>query len=178
MKIGLVSDTHVPSQLAGLPSSLLKGLRGVDAILHAGDLVALSVLDTLSEIAPVTAVAGNMDPPEVTAHLGSRRFVELGGRRIGLQHGHQTPALQSRYIALPYDAPEFELFFQAMAAQLPRAEIVVFGHFHVPLVKTWHDRLFVNPGAVAPSRTQSSYALLTIDGSEATVQHFTIEDDS
>jgi len=178
MRIGLVSDTHVPMQLAALPKALLKGLEGVDAILHAGDLVSLAVIEQLAEIAPVTAVAGNMDPPEVTAHLGSRRLVELGGRRIGLQHGHQTPALQSRYIGLPYDAPEFELFFQAIAAQLPKAEIVVFGHFHVPLVKTWRDRLFVNPGAVAPSRARSSYALLAIDGSEATVQHFAIADDS
>ena len=81
-------------------------------------------------------------------------------------HGDQSPALQSRYIGLPYDAPAFELFFQAMASQLPDASILVFGHFHVPLVMEWRDRLFINPGAAAPSRSPSSFGLLTLDGSK------------
>ena len=86
MRIALVSDTHIPSNLARLPDELITQLAGVDAILHAGDIVSSSVLETLSAIAPTTAVAGNMDPPEVAHALSDRELVQLEGRTIGL-HG-------------------------------------------------------------------------------------------
>jgi len=162
MKVALVSDTHVPASLPRLPDRLLKELAGVDAILHAGDLVTLEVLEELGTIAPTTAVIGNMDPPEVTRRLNAQEILTLGGRTIGLKHGHQPKPLQSRYIGLAYDAAEFDLFYQAMATQLPDAEIIVFGHFHVPVVKEWNDRLFINPGAVAPSNGRSSFAILEL----------------
>jgi len=162
MKIGLVSDTHVPTSLARLPDELLARLEGVDAILHAGDLVSQGVIERLSRIASTTAVAGNMDPPEVARRLPNRVTLDFGGRSIGLKHGHQPHALQDRYIGLGYDAPEMELFYQAMAAQLPDAEVIVFGHFHAPLVRRWNDRLFVNPGAVVPTRGRSTFAFLEI----------------
>jgi len=167
MRIGLVSDTHVPAQLAALPRQLLDGLSGVDAILHAGDLVSLEVLGPLSAIAPTAAVAGNMDPPDVAKRLKEREVMALGGWKIGLQHGHQRHALQDRYIGLSYDAPAFDIFFQTMAAQLPDTQIIVFGHFHAPLIKQWRDRLFINPGAVAPSHGHSSFGILTLDNSSA-----------
>jgi putative phosphoesterase len=146
-------------------------LHGVDTILHAGDLVSLNVIDELAEIAPTTAVAGNMDPAPLVAELGRERLLRLANRTIGLKHGDQARALQDLYIGLSYNAPEFELFFQAMATQLPSAEIIVFGHFHEPLVRRWRDRLFVNPGAVAPSHGRSTYAVLSLDGAlgEATI---------
>jgi len=162
MKIALVSDTHVPASMPCLPDRLLEKLAGADAILHAGDLVTLEVLEVLGTIAPTTAVTGNMDPPEVARRLNAQETLELGGRTIGLKHGHQPKRLQSRYIGLSYEAPEFDLFYQAMANQLPDAEIIVFGHFHVPVVKQWNDRLFINPGAVAPSNGRSSFAILEL----------------
>ena len=162
MKIALVADTHVPASLPRLPDRLLERLAGVDAILHAGDLVTLEVLEVLRAIAPTTAVSGNMDPPEVTRRLNAQETLKLGGRTIGLKHGHQPKRLQSRYIGLSYDAPEFDLFYQAMATQLPDAEIIVFGHFHAPLIKKWNDRLFINPGAVAPTHGRSSFAVLEL----------------
>ena len=93
MRIALLSDTHVPTSLARLPEGLLARLEGVDAILHAGDLVSPSVVETLSDIAPTTAVAGNMDPPEVAHALPDRATLRLGGRSIGVKHGHQRHAL-------------------------------------------------------------------------------------
>ena len=169
MKIALLSDTHIPASLARLPDGLLRHLETVDAILHAGDIVRLDVIETLDRIAPTTAVAGNMDPPEVAAALPDHAILSLGGRTIGLKHGHQRHALQDRYIGLGYDTPEMELFFQAMATQLPETEIIVFGHFHAPVVKRWQDRLFINPGAVAPTRGRSTFALLEL-GDEANVR--------
>ena len=162
MRIALVADTHVPTSIARLPDALLSRLDRVDAILHAGDLVRYSVVEALSRIAPTTAVAGNMDPPEVSHRLPDRITLDLAGRSIGLQHGHQPHALQDRYIGLGYDAPEMELFYRAMATQLPDAEIIVFGHFHAPIVRRWNDRLFVNPGAIVPARGRSTFALLEL----------------
>ncbi len=162
MRIGLVADTHVPTSIPSLPGALLAWLEGVDAILHAGDLVRHTVVETLEEIAPTTAVAGNMDPPDVARRLPDRITLDFSGRSIGLKHGHQPHALQDRYIGLDYDAPEMELFYRAMAAQLPDAEVIVFGHFHVPVVTRWNDRLFVNPGAVAPTNGRSTFALLEL----------------
>lgn len=162
MRIALVSDTHVPTSLAQLPDGLAAHLRGVDAILHAGDLVCLDVVETLRRIAPTHAVAGNMDPPEVARVLPDRLALRFGGRSIGLKHGHQRHALQDRYIGRGYDAPETDLFYRAMAAQLPDAEILVFGHFHAPVIRRWEDRLFINPGAVAPSHGRSTLALLDL----------------
>jgi len=162
MKIALVSDTHIPASLSRLPDRLLERLAGVDAILHAGDLVTLEVLEVLETIAPTIAVTGNMDPPEVTRRLNAQETLKLGGRTIGLKHGHQPKRLQSRYIALPYDAPEFGLFYQAMATQLPDAEIIVFGHFHTSVIKKWNNRLFINPGAISPTHGRSSFAVLEL----------------
>ena len=162
MRIALLSDTHVPAGLPELPGMLLERLDGVDRILHAGDLVRLSVVEQLASIAPTTAVAGNMDPPEVRARLRDRETLTLAGRTIGLAHGHQPHALQSHYIGHNYDDEAFDLFYATMAAQLPGAEVIVFGHFHRPVVKRWHEILFVNPGAIAPPHRSATYAILDL----------------
>ena len=163
MRIALISDTHIPTSLDRLPDELLSQIAGADAILHAGDIMSNEVLETLNGIAPTTAVAGNMDPPEVAGKLSDRELVLLEGRTIGLKHGHQPHKIQSHYIDQPYDAPEMEVFFQLMASQLPEAEIIVFGHFHRAVIRQWEDILFINPGAVAPANGESSFAILELD---------------
>ena len=105
MRIALISDTHIPTSLDRLPDELLSHLVGVDAILHAGDIVSNDVLKTLAAIAPTTAVVGNMDPPEVADKLSDHELVRLEGRIIGLKHGHQPSevhhtTLRSRMIRL------------------------------------------------------------------------------
>ena len=162
MRIALISDTHIPASLDRLPDELLSQIDGVDAILHAGDIISNDVLKTLAAIAPITAVAGNMDPPEVARKLSERELVRLDGRTIGLSHGHQPHKVQSHYIGRPYDSPEMEMFFELMASQLPKADIIVFGHFHRAVIRHWNDILFINPGAVAPANGESSFAVLAL----------------
>lgn len=163
MRIALISDTHIPTSLARLPGDLLRQIEGVDAILHAGDITSEHMLDVLARIAPTTAVAGNMDPPEVAASLPDRKLLHLGGRTIGLKHGHQPHGIQSHYIGESYDAPEMAVFYQLMSSQLPGADIIVFGHFHRSVVKQRNGILFINPGAVAPSYGECSFAILHLD---------------
>ncbi len=162
MRIGLVSDTHIPTQLDRLPAALLEHLAGVDAILHAGDIISQRVLDTLRTIAPTTAVAGNVDPPELTKSLADRQLLSLGGHTIGLKHGHQPHGVQSHYIGQSYESPAMDVFYQLMSSQLPGADIIVFGHFHKPVVKEWKGIMFINPGAVVPTHGRSSFALLEL----------------
>lgn len=126
--IGLVSDTH------GLfRPSIATALGGVSLILHAGDVGGGAVLHELSAIAPVSAVYGNVDP--VAPPLKPRLELELGGLSVHVSHGHElgspTPArLLARY----------------------RADIIVFGHTHKPLVERDGSRIVVNPGAAGPKR--------------------------
>lgn len=137
-------------------------LAGVDRILHAGDLTTLAVLDQLEEIAPTTAVLGNCDAPEVARRLSSYETLSIGEHTIGVHHGHQRHALQNQYIGSSYAAPAFDLFYQAMATQLPTCDVIVFGHFHAPVVREWRGILFVNPGSIAPPHARPTYAVLEI----------------
>ena len=67
--IGLISDTHVPKRAIKVPQKVFEVLNDADFIIHAGDLVELSVIDELEEIAPVLAVHGNMDDQEASGAL-------------------------------------------------------------------------------------------------------------
>jgi putative phosphoesterase len=162
VRIGLVADTHIPHALPCLPESLGDILFGVTCILHAGDLVSMGVIEDLAALAPATAVRGNCDPPEVSHLLADRLMLPIRGHRIGVHHGHQRAVLQNQYVGLSYDGPEFELFCEAMSTQLPDCDVIVFGHFHVPVVREWHGILFVNPGSVAPPHARPTCAILEL----------------
>lgn len=172
LKIALISDTHVPDQICKLPSRLIERLHGVDLILHAGDLVRLDVLDSLQVVARTIAVHGNMDEPAVLRRLPRKHLLTLAGRRVGLIHGNQAPAIERQYLksGYDYDSPPVGIFYDYLLSEFPDAEIVVFGHFHVPVVKYRDGRLLVNPGPIAPRRGRSSFAVLKLDGSKAEVE--------
>ncbi|MEW5825621.1 MAG: metallophosphoesterase family protein [Candidatus Bipolaricaulota bacterium] len=169
VRLGLVADTHMTPASRGLPASLLAALSGVDRILHAGDLVSLSVLGELARIAPVVAVGGNCDPASVARVLLERALWTIHGCTVGIQHGHQPHALQDVYLGRGYDAPEFNVFCDTIAGQLRGADVIVFGHFHAPIVRRRGGLLFVSPGSVAPPHAAPTCALLEIqpDGTPA-----------
>jgi uncharacterized protein len=141
--VGVISDTH-----GLLRPGVHQALKGVELILHAGDVGGADILDELRLIAPVKAVFGNTDPP---GDCGLVQEIELtvGGKTIHVSHGHElgspTPAkLAERYVA----------------------DIVVYGHTHRQLVARLDGRLIVNPGAAGPKRFNltPSVARLTIVG--------------
>lgn len=129
----------------------------VERILHAGDWTAPFVVELLESIAPVHGVAGNNDPPELAARLGTVRVVELDGVLVGLTHGH----LGSARLATPARAA-------ASLAHVPGLAAVCFGHSHIPLVRASPDGgpLLVNPGSPTDKRRQPrfSWALLEVGG--------------
>lgn len=150
MRIGVISDTHVPKKAKAIPESALSAFRGADLILHAGDLVTAQVLEELQRLAPVVAVAGNIDPPELGQQLGFTRVLELAGYRIGLTHGHLGTGKDTVARALSH---------------FPGADCVVFGHSHIPYRQMHGTTLAFNPGSTVSGFhvARGSYGMLFLE---------------
>ena len=153
MKIGVLSDTHIPHAALRIPAQVLRGLEGADMILHAGDLACLEVVQELGRIAPVFAVCGNMDPPEVRAELPLSRMVEVGGYRIGIVHGRGAPFGLA-------DRAESE-FHDAEGAKV---DIVIFVHCDSSCEDWRGGILRFNPGSPTDRRftRHRSYGILML----------------
>lgn len=133
MKIGVISDTHIPTRAGSLPEAVFQYFKGVDLILHAGDIEDIMVIYDLEEIAPVKAVLGNMDPYELSEELPSKRIIKVGGINIGLIHGWGDPK------GLP------KRVLEAFAGDNVRC--IVFGHSHQPFNEEVQGILLFNPGS-------------------------------
>ncbi|HSJ65953.1 MAG TPA: metallophosphoesterase family protein [Gemmatimonadaceae bacterium] len=153
-RIGLISDTH-----GLLRPGVHDAFAGVELILHAGDVEGDGILDELALIAPVEAVYGNCDPP---GHPRLRQRIEraVAGVRIHVSHGHELGAPTPDRLAARYDA-----------------DVLVYGHTHVPLIARADGRLIVNPGAAGPRRfkLRPSVAILTIAGGTAQAAHIALD---
>lgn len=174
--IGLISDTHIPERYAALPETVLTIFRGVDLILHAGDVGDLVVLDQLSQCAPVIAVHGNDEPAAIQRELPYQQVVTVAGQRILLWHSHyvdRVDELDSRR----GDELLSKLGRSVQRAKRADATVAVFGHWHIPLLYEAEGVLVINPGAIAASsiftrQVRQTVALLFLlaDGS-AQVRH-------
>jgi putative phosphoesterase len=127
--IGLIADTH-----GLLRPDVFTALEGVDLILHAGDVGGDGILDELSLIAPVLAVAGNTDPPG-DPRLVPTRICTVGGTTIHLSHGHELGSPTPEKLFAQYAEP-----------------IIVYGHTHRQRVSRDGKRWAINPGAAGPRR--------------------------
>ncbi len=150
--IGVLSDTHIPARASFLPPGLIDLLGGADLILHAGDIEEESVLHELGILAPVEAVAGNMDPLNLKAKLGTEKIIHLGEISLGLIHG----------AGIPRGVPDLAL--QRFSGR--RIEGLIFGHSHVPFLERRREILLLNPGSVGDPRRGNppSCALLSVEG--------------
>ncbi|HET7521973.1 MAG TPA: metallophosphoesterase [Bacillales bacterium] len=151
MKIGVVSDTHMPRYGKQLPDIVRQGLLGTDLILHAGDWQTLDVYEQFREIAPVEGVAGNVDGEEIVRTFGYKKLLELEGFRIGLVHGHR-----GRGNTTPERARK--------AFSGDEVDIIVFGHSHIPFHEKVGGVPLFNPGSPTDKRRQPrfSYGILTL----------------
>jgi putative phosphoesterase len=151
--IGVVSDTHMPHHARVLPAALRDGLRGVDVIVHCGDMVDVMAIPLFEAFAPLEAVAGNNDPSELQHRFGKRKILEFGGTRVGVVHGHDGVGRST--LARAQNAFKGE-----------RVDAILFGHSHVPYCE-WHEGiLLLNPGSPTDRRRQRefSYGILRITG--------------
>lgn len=151
MRIGLISDSHMPTVALRLPSGVAKVFRDVDLILHAGDLTGPEVIEELEQYAPVIAVRGDQD--QGLDYLPRRRMVEVGGKRIGLIHGDRP-----RWQEFPgatwnmffgqrwFLAPRFYIHV-VRQFQADHVDCIVCGHLHRPYIGHVQGILIVNPGS-------------------------------
>lgn len=149
IKVGVLSDTHIPKKAKALPDEVLRGFEGCSLILHAGDIMERGVIARLEQIAPVMAVAGNNDPPDLLEELGLTKIVEFEGIKIGLTHGHKGGRGTTMDRAIRT--------FQGV-------DCIVFGHNHFPYNAIQDGVLIFNPGSPTDKRRipQPSYGLLFI----------------
>ncbi len=151
LQVGLIADTH-----GLLRPEAVTALAGVDHIVHAGDADRAEILDALRDIAPVTAVRGNVDRGAWAAQLPATAQVQLGGVWIHVLHIVEGLDLDPR--AAGFD-------------------VVVYGHSHQPSLETRDGVLFVNPGSAGPRRFDLpvSVALLEIAGGKPRIELLTLD---
>jgi hypothetical protein len=148
MKVAVISDTHLPRGARRIPEACLERLRMADAILHAGDFVALAALEELEALGPpLHGVHGNMDDAGVRARLPAQTVVDLGGARIGMTH---DPG--------PREAREARL-----VGRFPSCDAIVYGHTHQPEVFS-HDGVWIlNPGSPTERRRAPAHTMLVLE---------------
>ena len=172
MRIGLISDTHCAGSGWDLPSQVLQAFKGVDLILHCGDLECLGVLDCLETVAPVLAVRGYEDPVEDGDRLASpTRVVAAAGINIGMIHDIQWPgpkiATSSDGSGLVLPASEGKELLRRKFGQ--PVDVVLFGDTHHQLVSELDGVLLVNPGS-------PTYPARRISGILGTIGFLDIQD--
>jgi uncharacterized protein len=150
-----ISDTHAPRRWKSCPPAVAAHLRDADLILHAGDVCTASVLDELSQYAPVHAVLGNNDSQDVAAWGAPETLsLDLDGLRVAMIHDSGAAAGRLR----------------RMRRRFPDADLVVFGHSHIPLDEESEGLRIINPGSPTDRRRQphGTIGLLTVAGGRLT----------
>ncbi len=168
--IGLISDTHIATPHETLPVQVKESFRGVDLILHAGDIWVPSVLDELESVAPVMAAWGDDD---MEADLGrdcrmmKGHTMTLEGVNLWVTH------VKPRYSRInPQEHPYSAKFNNNHDFDKP-PDIVVFGHTHFATVEPYKGVLLVNPGsATVPSYVPrlGTVGFLSINGGEVSAR--------
>ncbi len=156
MKIGVLADTHVPESLRALPPRVLEVLKGVDIILHVGDICELGVLQQLEPIAQTYAVYGDRDNVQVHQFLQEKLRLEFANRAVGLVHGHRAweGGLGSRWAFRLSRAKRQTALCQSVLHEFTDVDAIVFGHSHEPYIKMHGGVLLFNPGSVVSRNNQ------------------------
>ena len=140
IRIGVISDTHIPKQAEELPQELLDELAKFDFIIHAGDFEDVKTLKSLQKVNHLIAVSGNMDPKEVKDKLKQKEIVNADHHKIGVIHGWGDPHKIARTVLQEF--------------KNDGVQCVVFGHSHQVFNEVIDGVLMFNPG----SPTDTIYA--------------------
>jgi uncharacterized protein len=135
--IAIIADTHMPKGRRELPARCAEKIRAAEALIHAGDFSAASVLEELEALCPVVlGVHGNVDDAELRQRLPESLEVEVGGRTVAVVH--DSGPRQGR--------------LGRLRARFPDADAVVFGHSHLPLHEEEGGFQIFNPGSPTERR--------------------------
>jgi uncharacterized protein len=135
--IAVISDTHMPKGKRRLPDACYEQLLAAEAVIHAGDFSAASVLDELEALCPVVhAVRGNVDDRELWSRLPESIEIEIERHKVAVIH----------------DAGPAKGRLARMRARFPEADAVIFGHSHLPLHEEEGGFRIFNPGSPTERR--------------------------
>jgi len=169
MRIGLVSDTHIPEAGAEIPPQVYEAFRGVDLILHAGDMHIIDVLDWLEDVAPVVAARGNGDYPTESnknrpgvpddPRVKEAQILQLEDLRVGLIHAFPLPEeilwrTTEELINMHFKGP---------------VDVIVCGDTHMARIDRYPGLLMVNSGSpTLPGQVSAlgTVAFLDIHGTD------------
>jgi uncharacterized protein len=179
LRVGLVSDTHIPEARTELWAEVFEAFAGVDLILHGGDLHELSVLHALAEVAPVYAARGNGEDGSggrpITPdhpHLRESWLLTLGGVRLGLTHDLPVPEAPPNYTVERWCERRFGT---------TDLDVIVYGHTHVEAIDVVGSTLCVNPGSPTYPHNLNTQlgtlGVLEIDGGVARASLFQLTAD-
>jgi uncharacterized protein len=146
-RLVIVSDTHVPQRARGLPEVLWRAIDAADVVVHAGDWNGIPLLDEVeARAARLVAVRGNNDGPDFDERLPEETAVVLDGVAIAVLHDSGAADGRER----------------RMDARFPDADVLVFGHSHIPWDTTTPGGLrLLNPGSPTDKRRQPTGTYLT-----------------
>ena len=139
MRISVLSDTHSPRFWKGCPPAVAAALEGTDLILHAGDVCRVETLVELEAFAPVRAVRGNNDGDDVAA-WGAPETLQL--------------QLEGLVVAMIHDSGPASGRGARLLRRFPSADLVVFGHSHIPWDEVHRGQRAFNPGSPTDRRRQ------------------------
>ncbi len=156
MKIGVISDTHIPDRANKIPAQILEYFKSMDMVLHAGDLVDISALKELKSVCKdVRAVRGNMDHNKDAESLPDKIVIEVDKLRLGLTHGYGAPPKLMELVTKIFEKD--------------RVNIIVFGHSHSPVNEVKENILYFNPGSPTDKifAPYNSYGMIEIKDGKA-----------
>jgi putative phosphoesterase len=159
MRVVALSDTHAPRFWKRCPPAVARHLEGADLVLHAGDVCRAEVLDELAAFAPVRVVLGNNDGPDVAA-WGAPETLDL--------------VLDGLRVSMVHDSGPASGRLARLRRRFEGADVVVFGHSHIPWDQSGDGLRIVNPGSPTDRRRQPTGTLTTLDVVEGRLLDVTI----
>jgi uncharacterized protein len=156
--LAIVADTHMPKGSRRLPERCEELIAEAEAVVHAGDFTAVSLLEQLEALCPrVHAVHGNVDEPGLRERLPETLEIVLGAARLALVH----------------DAGAARGRLGRLRERFAGADAVVFGHSHLPLHEQQDGFQIFNPGSPTERRRapRPSMGLLTCSGRRLSFEH-------
>jgi uncharacterized protein len=162
MRVVVIADTHVPKRARDLPAAVWRAIASADAVVHAGDWVEVALLDELAARSPLLlACYGNNDGPALRARLPEVAEAEWAGVRLVVVH--ETGAAKGRAAR--------------MERRFPAADLVIFGHSHIPWDEVSPRGLrLLNPGSPTDRRRQPYASYLTLELTAGRIEAVTRHD--
>jgi putative phosphoesterase len=132
VRIGVISDTHVPSQCHEMPDAVWRALEGCEKVIHAGDFDSWKTYEDFKRRFPTFGVIGNRDDFGPCEEVPERRILELPGLKVGVIHGWGSPAGLAERIRRSWTEP---------------VDLLIFGHSHLAGLQEVNGVRMLNPGS-------------------------------